>query len=63
MIYKSTTMMIYAFFKTSDQTCDSYYVKDVLMMTNICKAALVIFGDANQISSDLNQCSQNVPIE
>lgn len=59
MIYKSTTMMIYAFFMNCDQTCDSYYVKDVSMMTNICKAALVLFGDANQTSSDLNLHSQN----
>lgn len=46
---------------TCDQTCDSYYVKDVLMMTNIWKAALVLFGDANQTSSDLNLCSQDFP--
>lgn len=53
--------MIYAFFMNCDQTCDSYYVKDVLMMTNICKAALVLFGDVNQTSCDLNLCSQNFP--
>lgn len=36
---------------TCDQNCESYYVKDVLMMTNICKAALVLFGDSVQSES------------
>lgn len=31
------------------------------MMTNISKASLVLFGDANQTSCDLNLCSQNFP--